>query len=207
MDALFRLQRRIADLDIEARKELAAAVAAGRFDDLSVLMPPAKEIAALAERWCANLRSEGVVSDLSIHQQEESAPAAIEKERKSSSSSTKPRYPTFLRQKNELVKLGWSEREKRPYEHRVSKKGVDAVLLAIANMGRAGYRFTMEEIIRVLKNAKGEGKLPSYQIYVVVSWLKWAGMVLQHGRQGYTVIRPQTFAKTIEIAWKELPQR
>ncbi len=63
------------------------------------------------------------------------------------------------------------------------------------------------EILKALAIAKNAEQVPSYQTYAVVSWLKWAGMVLQHGRQGYTVVRPQTFATAIEAAWQSLPQR
>ena len=130
----------------------------------------------------------------------EAAPNASAKLRKTD-------YPQFLRQKLDLVKLGWSSREQGPYEHRVPKAGVDAVASAVASKGKSGHRFTMDEIFKAVASAKSAEQVPSYQTYAVVSWLKWAGMVLQHGRQGYTVVRPQTFASSIETAWQSLPQR
>ncbi len=199
----------IADLDGAARNEIALAAGEGRFDDLPQLTPMAKEIAALAARWpCDASLAPKVLAQLEATT-ETSAPAALCDETKPHSSTRlkKSDYPKFLREKHELVKLGWSPREEGPYEHRVPKAGVDAVTSEVASKGKAGHRFTMDEILKALAIAKNAEQVPSYQTYAVVSWLKWAGMVLQHGRQGYTVVRPQTFATAIEAAWQSLPQR
>lgn len=116
-------------------------------------------------------------------------------------------FPQFLREKQDLVKLGWSPRQNGPYEHRVPKTVVDQVAAAVAARGTSGHRFAMDEIIKALGGSKSAAPIPSYQAYAAISWLKWAGMVIQHGRQGYTVIRPQTFASAIDTAWQSLPQR
>lgn len=202
-----RLRRLIANLDQEARREITSAASEGRFDELSVLASLGKEIAALATRW--STASRGDQSDAS--EQVASTPAAGEttttKSTKADSGVKKAEYPHFVREKQDLVKVGWSPREKGPYEHRTPKAGVDAVAAAIAARGQSGYRFTMAEIVKTLSAAKAPLSIPSYQTYAVVSWLKWAGLILQHGRQGYTVVRPQTFTTSIETSWQTLPQR
>ncbi|MBN8596515.1 MAG: hypothetical protein J0L78_02450 [Planctomycetes bacterium] len=209
MSAERRLRLMIADLDGAARREIAEAASEGRFDELEVLAPLAKEIAALAARWGAVLptgptESSSIGAAATPHVDVDTIP---ERPHKSAGRTKKTEYPQFLREKQDLVKLGWSPREKGPYEHRVPKAGVDAVVAAVASRGKSGHRFAMEEIPKALAGTKGAEPIPSYQIYAVVSWLKWAGMVIQHGRQGYTVVRPQTFASSIETAWQSLPQR
>lgn len=212
MTAEMQLRRLIADLDGAARAEIGRAAMDGRFDELARLTPMARDIAAVAARWPCDQSQ----SDLATVSRERmgspvapvaSVEIADEPARKATGKLRKADYPQFLREKLDLVKLGWSPREKGPYEHRVPKAGVDAVAFAVSSMGKAGHRFTMDEILKSLESGKGDEHLPSYQTYAVVSWLKWAGMVLQHGRQGYTVVRPQTFASSIDAAWQSLPQR
>lgn len=209
MSGDLRLRKLIADLDGAARSEIALAAGEGRFDELPQLTPMAKEIAALAARWPCDASPAPMALSQPEATTEASVPAAPRGETtpQSSTKLKKSDYPKFLREKHELVKLGWSPREKGPYEHRVPKGGVDAVVSAVASKGKAGHRFTMDEILKALAGSKNAEQVPSYQTYAVVSWLKWAGMVLQHGRQGYTVVRPQTFASSIESAWQSLPQR
>jgi len=209
MDGELRLRKLIADLDGAARSEIALAAGEGRFDELPQLTPMAKEIAGLAARWPYKVSSTPSAPARTDATEDPAVPRALRGEAapRASAKLKKSDYPQFLREKLDLVKLGWSPREKGPYEHRVPKDGVDAVASAVATKGKAGHRFTMDEILKTLASAKSAEQVPSYQTYAVVSWLKWAGMVLQHGRQGYTVVRPQTFATSIETAWQSLPQR
>ena len=210
MGVVFRIKEMIADLDSGVRHELTAAAAEGRFDDLADLAPIAKDISVLAARWIPD--SEKTPSDADAPLVQEACDAIPESPehpevRRSRLKLKKADYPQFLREKEDLVKLGWSPRGKGPYEHRVPKIGVNAVVSAVAVRGKAGHRFSMDEIIKGLSGTESSEQVPSYQIYAVVSWLKWAGMMLQHGRQGYTIVRPQTFASSIETAWQSLPQR
>jgi hypothetical protein len=209
MQGVQRLRKLIADLDGAARNEIAVAAGEGRFDELPQLTPMAKEIAALAARWPSEASPTPGEPVRREAAEAPAVPAALTGEAapRASAKLKKNDYPQFLREKLDLVKLGWSPREKGPYEHRVPKAGVDAVASAVASKGKAGHRFTMDEILKALASGKSDEQVPSYQTYAVVSWLKWAGMVLQHGRQGYTVVRPQTFASSIETAWQSLPQR
>ena len=199
----------IADLDGAARREIAIAAGEGRFDELAFLAPMAKEIAALASRWPCDAPPSPATSEQIESGVKPTSRTSLRLESPAPASSKlrKRDYPQFLRERLDLVKLGWSPREKGPYEHRVPKAAVDAVSSAVASKGKAGHRFTMDEILKTLASLKTVEAVPSYQTYAVVSWLKWAGMVLQHGRQGYTVVRPQTFSTSIETAWQSLPQR
>jgi hypothetical protein len=199
----------IEDLDGAARREITIAAGEGRFDELAFLAPMAKEIAALASRWPCDVPASPATSG-QIESGEKPTPQTSLRTEVSGPGLSKLRkkdYPQFLRERLDLVKLGWSPREKGPYEHRVPKAAVDAVSSAVASKGKAGHRFTMDDILKALASPKTAEAVPSYQTYAVVSWLKWAGMVLQHGRQGYTIVRPQTFSTSIETAWQSLPQR
>lgn len=203
------LKDAIAKLDAEARRLLTQAAAEGRFDDLSHLTPVAKDIAALAERWARGTRTPPAANK-SVPEDEprlELPPAEHSGTPRKTSRTKKSEYPQFVREKDDLVKVGWSVRDKGPYEHRVPKLVLEAVVQVVAKRGKSGHRFAMDEIIKDIATSAGSGSFPSYQIYAAMSWLKWAGMVLQHGRQGYTVVRPQTFGSSVQTAWHSLPQR
>lgn len=212
MNAYSRLCNAIVELSRAATAELTAAAKDGRFDDLAQLTPMAKEIAGMVARWCAEPQFSGTEHRRSTN--DHSTPADVlhgsspmETDRLLSSQLKRADYPHFVRERDELIKLGWSPRENGPYEHRVPKKCVDAVASAIMNKGKNGRRFSIDEILSSTQNVKGQPQFPTYQVYAVVAWLKWVGMVLQHGRQGYTMIRPQTFDSSLSAAWQALPQR
>ena len=65
----------------------------------------------------------------------------------------------------------------------------------------------MDELLKAVHARNGDEDIPSYQAYAAVSWLKQTGMLLQHGRQGYTVVRPQTFHESVKTAWQALQRR
>lgn len=196
-------------LNAAVRSELTAAADACRFDDLAELATLAKEITALTSRWPCHLEL-GAIKSKSGSPQATCTAAEALKPPSSSVSQSKlmtNTFPHFLREKDDLVKLGWSRKEKGPYEHRTPKSSVDSVVSAVLLNGKTGHRFTIDEIKSALPHPETSGKIPIYQIYAVVSWLKWAGLVLQHGRQGYTAVRPQTFISSFEIAWQSLSER
>lgn len=209
MESVLRLRQAIADLNREARRELADAASDGRFDELVDLTPMTKEISSLAARWAPQPQPASINQPSQVQRPQANGDPATSKEIGNAGLDklTRADYPRFLREKHEMVKLGWSAREDGSYEHRVPKGCVDAVCATVAATGKGGTRFAIGDILEAVTRPGSEDRVPSYQAYAVVSWLKWAGMVLQHGRKGYTVIRPQTFKASVEAAWRALPQR
>lgn len=210
--AVKQLKQAIESLGAEARRHLSEAASEGRFDDLSELTPIVKDIAGLVRRWASE--PEGIaVADggqNTAGEKDAEAPADSHPNKAAAVVSQKLNrkdYPRFVREKNDLVKLGWSPREKGPYEHRAPKGVLEAVAAVVLAKGKTGHRFGMEDLLQSIARTKVGDNLPSYQVYAVVAWLKWSGMVLQHGRQGYTVVRPKTFSDSVQAAWQALPQR
>jgi hypothetical protein len=199
MYAIDNLKKLLKKLEAEAKHVLAAAATDGRFDEVIDLAQLAKEISDLASRWnCSEAPS---VDD---------RPCRPTSERPRESQLTQPKkgaYPKFIREKDELVKIGWSAKERKTYEHRASKSIVNAVARAVSAKGKSGHRFSIDDVMKSISHGNESELIPSYQVYAAMLWLKWSGMLLQHGRQGYTVVRPQTFDSSLETAWKSLPQR
>ncbi len=61
----------------------------------------------------------------------------------------------------------------------------------------------MEALDRQLGN--GANAVPGYQGYVWLAWLRAAGLVKQHGRQGYSLLKPATFEKDIDRVFAAVP--
>jgi hypothetical protein len=120
------------------------------------------------------------------------APAVNRSDRAASPAT---RYPRFVRNGDEVIRVAWSKREKKEYRHKVSLQALRAVTVAIADHGAEGRVFTTDEILPV-RNSPDGTEIPSYQAYVCISLLKVAGLIEQHGRQGYSAPR----ASELEVA-------
>jgi hypothetical protein len=113
-------------------------------------------------------------------------------------------YPKFFRRGDELVKVGWSKKERKEYNHRASRRAVDATAAAIKQVGAKGKLFNGEAILP-LKDATDGSAVPGYQAYVALAWLTRLGVVEQHGvRGGYTLATGKQDESAIAAAWPEL---
>jgi hypothetical protein len=115
------------------------------------------------------------------------------------------RYPKFVRDRNFLIKIGWSKSSRSEYEHKAERDNIFAVIAAIAVAGGRGKCFQMEELIP-FKNSAGE-KIPDYQAYLTLAWLRSSSLVTQHGRHGYTVPNAENLQQSAESCWTNIEIR
>ena len=113
-------------------------------------------------------------------------------------------YPRFVREGDNLVKIGWSRSQRAEYEHK-SPKRLLAVLCDALTTAK-GKRITMEQVLP-LKDQPNGSTFSDYQSYLCLAWLKCAGLVTQHGRQGYSVPEGIDLEKSIESLWANLQTR
>jgi len=128
---------------------------------------------------------------------------AVQKKRKSvSKKSRSAGYPRFRISENVLTKIGWSKRQKSEYTHKVSRSIFDRTLKSMVTLtnGRTGP-FTAEQIINVV-NKSEEEFIPSYQVYIVIAFLRSTGCIQQQGRDGYHI--PIEVESKAEEAWKKV---
>ncbi len=115
-------------------------------------------------------------------------------------------YPKFFRRGEELVKIGWSRKEKAEYNHRAPLAAVRATVAAAQRIGAKGKLFNGGELLPLRDTATG-AEIPDYQGYVALAWLAQLGVVKQHGRRsGYTLGRREGIEDTVAAAWAELPE-
>lgn len=126
-------------------------------------------------------------------------PAASKASRHSSKT-----YPMFFGERDNLVKVGWSKKAREEYEHKAPKRTVFALTAALAEAGRNGRRFTMESVMPI-KEPDSETAVPDYQAYLALAWLRALGLVVQHGRQGYTLTNVGLQGELLEHHWSGLP--
>ena len=113
-------------------------------------------------------------------------------------------YPTFVREGENLIKIGWSKSERAEYEHKSPKRVVTALCQTLT--GAKGKRIKMGKVLP-LKDTPNGSAFSDYQAYVCLSWLKSVGLVTQHGRQGYSLPKGTELAKAVESQWANLPTR
>jgi hypothetical protein len=110
-------------------------------------------------------------------------------------------YPLFYRDRDTLIKVGWSKSQGGEYEHRAPKAVVDALAQAIMRAG-PGEPTSMETLLP-LRDDRG-GEMPSYQAYLALAWLRACGAVRRHGQDGYSMTRRFASRDAIETLWGEL---
>ncbi len=113
------------------------------------------------------------------------------------------RYPHFVRDRDTLIKVGWSKRHAREYRHKASRESVAAFASLLRKRTRPGRIYTLDDLTPV--PLPGGGELPDYQVYLVLAWLRSTGGASKHGRNGYS-FKPAALAdETWAKAWDALP--
>ena len=123
----------------------------------------------------------------------------------SQDSALRRSYPRFHREDDLLAKVGWSKRAKSEYVHKAPHRVVQLVADALCKAGVAGTMFKATDCLPTSDPDNGE-EIASYQAYLVLAWLRDAGIVRQHGRQGYTVVELDSPRDTIDRLWSALPR-
>jgi hypothetical protein len=114
-------------------------------------------------------------------------------------------YPRFARRDDELVKIGWSKSDHKEYQHRAPKRALEAVVVALKHLAPKSRHFTSDDLTP-LKDPNG-GIFPTYQIFVVLAFLRRLEILTQHGRKGgYTLLTHKPLGPTLDTAWEQLPQ-
>lgn len=186
------------------------ALETDQFSDAILLAEWAAAIARLLGTVCRTLHDNSprtspseVVSQPTSENPPTQRTQAPRRQRRKSSSANGKGYPRFFRIGGDLIKEGWSKKGREPYQHRAPKRVVLAVAEAIAvSERRKGEPITAESFMPVRDDRGGE--VPAYQSYLCLAWLRQEGLVIQHGRQGYTVPEPAALVQDVERHWNEL---
>jgi len=119
--------------------------------------------------------------------------------------SQRDEYPRFERDGDKLVKIAWSKKDRREYEHRASRDAVLRVSERLASEVKPGSIFSMDKLIP-FKDDSGND-IPSYQAYLALAWFRDLGSVEQRGKEGYAVLDGSLSTQRVEKAWDVLHSR
>jgi hypothetical protein len=220
MDTLTRARDAIRRAEDDLRGLLSEAARIGEYDSLVTLADWAKQLGALTMPQhettpTANGRLAEPPSALSVPKPRGKAgPTPAAKTAKAGRRDRKKKlrtrgagadYPKFLRRGEELVKIGWSKREKATYEHKAPKDVLAILAAALTKAGDSGRQFTMDSILPLSRGAEGE--VPSYQTYLALAWFRAENLVTQHGRQGYSLPAAVNIQTEVQTKWEQLPTR
>jgi hypothetical protein len=159
--------------------------------------PPASRPARAVEQGAPGLRPAG--------RQRKKTSSPKSKARRAAT-APKGQYPTFLREGDVLVKIGWSKSDRRTYEHRAPRHAIDLLVGALTQAGASGQWFTTEDLLP-LRDPQERSDVPDYQSYLVLAWLRKENLIVQHGRQGYSLPPDADLSAACEQCWGQLPQR
>ena len=110
-------------------------------------------------------------------------------------------YPKFLVSNNTLLRIGWSKKKSGEYTQKAPEGIVNVTVSALESLAASGAGpSTGEEIIGVA-NESASANIPSYQIYLVIGWLRDAGCIERLGREGYRI--PENISAKAQAAWNE----
>jgi len=203
------------------RDLISRALAEQRYGDV-------KQIADLADKLAQLLSGNGIhlsiaasptrstessvpeVAAIADSKQNESNGVPTPPKRRKASAKTrlkkaKSEYPKFVRDVDRLVKIGWSKKNRQEYEHRVPRGAVLAFLRHLSGNVEEAKVFDIEGLLPV-QNGAGED-IPGYQIYVVIAWLREAGLIEKKGRDGYFVRNKSVISGDLNELWESLQTR
>lgn len=205
MDLLTRATTIVDDAELRLKELLAEAARSGDYPALVRIAAWARTINDL-RNTAHNVGAAAVRSD---HPATKITPQARTRGTEDRKSRSAPRnreseYPRFFRRKDELIRLAWSKREKKEYQHKSSYTVLRALAGAMTERGAGGRVFATDELLP-LRSVVDGSDVPNYQAYVGIALLKQAGLIDQHGRKGYSIPRFEEFETAVENVWKQLP--
>jgi hypothetical protein len=188
--------------EAELRGHIDSALSAQQYDEIAVYAQVASELVALRLRFsepeelpatrASSASVELLDTEGSTRLPENATPA-----RKLARG-----YPRFEREGERLIKIGWSKKDEKEYEHKTSHSAIEAV---VKSLRETKGRFTIDEILPI-KDAT-ESEVPSYQVYIVVAWLRQTGAIDRIGNDGYTTRQAALALEAVNTLWNSLPTR
>lgn len=199
-----RAAQALRETEASLRDLLSKAAAAGDYAGVVQIASWASMIKELADS-CREGKTGAPVVAAGLRKTGRSIARAIAATRARASHATSRKdYPRFFRRGDHLVRVAWSKREKKEYQHKASHAVLEALAGVMAEAGNDGRVFSTDDFLPI-NDADGSHVL-SYQAYVCIALLKHTGLIDQHGRQGYSIPRLAEFRDAVESLWRNLPQ-
>jgi hypothetical protein len=203
-DILAMAEEAISEAEARLRQLMETALAKQRYVDVAKLAPLADgllNVLKVARNGDSHLPALLPDADLASDRRTKSSGAG-DLFASGGSRTSEGSYPRFERQGDRLVKIAWSKKDRREYEHRATAN----IILRVAELferDRAfGTPFMMDSLMP-FKTRTGVD-IPSYQAYLALAWFRSLGTIEPRGKDGYVVV-VENLKSRIESAWKSMP--
>jgi hypothetical protein len=197
-------QARLAECEADLRLLLADAANEGDYASVQRIAEWAKAVAALVAE--GGSPPHGALAVPTAARQNSGATTEPAPTGGGKSKAKASDFPQFYRRGDELVKVGWSKKERKRYSHRAGRRAIVAVSAAVRQIGVKGRMFTGDKLLP-LKDPTDSSRIADYQAYVALAWFKHLGIVEQHGRKsGYTLVADKQIDSIVTAAWPELAE-
>ena len=113
--------------------------------------------------------------------------------------SKKQDYPKFETNAKVLLRIGWSKKKREEYTHKVSREVFETVVTGLVDLANSTSGPVMAETLIERLTAQSHETIPSYQIYVVLGFLRQGNVIKQIGREGYSL--PEDLAQRVRSVW------
>jgi hypothetical protein len=194
----------VEDAEARFRKILADSASDGHFSHIMQLAGWAQSL--------AQLRSEILRFDTSMTtaarqgKPETSETSSVPPSKSSRKANPIADYPKFVRNGESLIKVGWSKSQRDQYEQKAPFSALSDLVRAITAAAVRKNRFVMDAILP-LKGSPDGTDIPNYQVYLCLAWLRKEGLVLQHGRKGYSVKSKADISALSRELFASLPEQ
>lgn len=126
----------------------------------------------------------------------QSASTSLKKKRRSVTSK-KGEYPRFKIADGSLFKTGWSKKKNSEYVQRVPIGKVKKIVAAFEQLSSEPGPISSEHILES-ESMENADSPPSYQVYIVLAFLKQEGVIASTGREGFH-LSPDIIHRTQEL--------
>jgi hypothetical protein len=113
-----------------------------------------------------------------------------------------PSDPRIERPGDRLVKIAWSKKDRREYEHRAAADIIFRIAELFERDRSPGVAFMMDGLMP-FKTGSG-ADIPSYQAYLALAWFRSLGAIEPRGKDGYAVV-VDNLRTRVKSAWDSLP--
>ncbi len=191
-----RIKEILSKAEQELRQAIVEAAEAGEYRSVDVARAAAVGINELQTR----ITNPAALSKVSSGKKVARRKTANRVKKKSKRKGTG--YPKYGVKKDALVRVGWSKKQRKEYTHKTPKDVFDKIVKVMSDLAKGSSGpFMAEEIIERVNHEASE-IVPSYQVYVVIGFLREKGCIEQVGREGYHV--PTDVKERVRKAWIEL---
>jgi len=205
MDSLNRAAGILRRAEAELRALVSERASAGDYESVVTIASWARSLTNLIGAPAgADMRASSLVNPPLQRARQRGKGKPDAQARRSSHPGRREAYPKFFRRGDQIVRVAWSKRDKKEYQHKAPDSALKALARAMAQIGVDGRVFSAEELLPI-QHADGTD-IPSYQAYAGIALFKQTGLIDQHGRQGYSIPNPAGLQAAVEAVLKKLPE-